>query len=120
MPRRTDQRDEWEDDKWESDRDACGPLDGSSYGDAMESTDEDPHDAADRARFSSEKGFCPECGEEIYDAADICPKCFSWIDGATHRRRTRFSTGFRKLVVTALLAAFLSGTIGWLLFVFLR
>jgi len=120
MPRRTDQRDEWKDDEWDDDREANGPLDGSSDEDALDSADEDPHDAADRARFSSEKGFCPECGEEIYDAADICPKCFSWIDGTTHHRRTRFSTGFRKLVVTALLAALLSGMIGWLLFVFLR
>ncbi len=120
MPRRTDQRDEWEDGRWGDDHDAAGPLDGPSDEDALDSTDEDPHDAADRARFSSEKGFCPECGEEIYDAADICPKCFTWIDGATHSRRTRFSAGVRKLVVTALLAALLSGMIGWLLFVFLR
>jgi hypothetical protein len=115
MPRRTGQREEWEDDEpWSSESGRSGADD--SFDDA----EDDPHDAADRARFSSEKGFCPECGEEIYDAADICPKCFSWIDGATHRRRTRLSMGFRKLVVTALLVALLSGMVGWLLFVFLR
>ncbi|MBI1302415.1 MAG: zinc-ribbon domain-containing protein [Phycisphaera sp.] len=117
MPRRTGQRDEWEDE--EGGNEASG---GEEYGGADVDDDDtdDPHDAADRARFSSEKGFCPECGAEIYDAADICPKCFSWIDGATHRKRTRFSTGFRQLVVTALLVALLSGMVGWLLFVFLR
>lgn len=37
----------------------------------------------------TETGFCPECAAEIYDAADVCPKCFAWIDGETLRRSPR-------------------------------
>ena len=28
-------------------------------------------------------GYCPECGAEVYDDADACPKCFAWITGRT-------------------------------------
>lgn len=111
MPGRSGHREEWDDDEpWSDGRGADGSVDDDPQ-------DEDPHEAADRARFSSEKGFCPECGAEIHDAADICPKCFSWIDGATHRKRTPLSAGFRTIVVGAILAALLSGMIFWLVVV---
>ena len=31
-------------------------------------------------------GFCPECGEEVSDLADICPHCHSWIPEGAQRR----------------------------------
>ena len=40
----------------------------------------------DLRRFGSEAdttGYCPECGAEVYDDADACPKCFAWITGRT-------------------------------------
>ena len=60
----------------------------------------------------AETGFCPECGAEIYDAADVCPKCFTWIDGDTLRRdpRTqRARSRWTVLVVWALIAAIAAG-----------
>ena len=73
--------------------------------------DGDEHDALDRARFDSDTAFCPECGAEIYDAADVCPKCFTWIDGETRgrplsrRRQTIRQTILWVLIVTLLAGA---------------
>ena len=77
---------------------------------ADENGAEAAHDYADQRRFSSETAFCPECGAEIYDAADICPKCFSWIDGdTTHRKPSRLKRSLKTVVVLVLLAVFLAG-----------
>ena len=43
----------------------------------------------DLRRFGSEAdttAYCPECGAEVYDDADACPKCFTWITGRTLRK----------------------------------
>lgn len=68
-----------------------------------EAEDGDDHEVADQQRFSSNLAFCPECGAEIYDAADICPKCFSWINGETARRRP--GRGLRRSLRHAILWA---------------
>ena len=57
-------------------------------------------------------GYCPDCGAEIYDASDICPKCFAWIDGDTSRhspRRRRAADRWTRLVVWALIGAIATG-----------
>lgn len=78
------------------------------WGDADD--DETAHDEADFERFSSDVAFCPECGAEIYDAADICPKCFTWIDGnTTHRKPSAVRRSMRALVVLVLIALILGG-----------
>ncbi len=71
----------------------------------------DDHDAADRERFSSETAHCPECGAEVWDAADICPKCYAWIDGDTQTRTRRavHHPLLRQIVVWLLIAAFVLG-----------
>lgn len=69
-------------------------------------------DEGDGAELAADTAFCPECGAEIYDAADVCPKCFSWIDGDTVRRSPRRNRAHRRwtqLVVWALIAAILLG-----------
>ena len=73
--------------------------------------EEDEHARADRARFSSQTAYCPECGAEIYDSADVCTKCFTWIDGATTGRRTarRARSRVRRAVTWILIAALLAG-----------
>lgn len=100
--RRTSEEDEWSPD---DDRDS-----DLSRGDAAFGDDDDEHDAHDRARFESETAFCPECGAEIYDAADVCPKCFTWIDGDTLRRpSSQRRRTFRHAVVWILIGTFLAG-----------
>ncbi|MEY2716390.1 MAG: hypothetical protein RIT24_2733 [Planctomycetota bacterium] len=64
------------------------------------------------SRVQRDTGFCPECGAEIYDAADICPKCFAWIDGETTRhdpKRRRAAQRWNLLVVWAVIGAIATG-----------
>ncbi|MFM7261288.1 MAG: zinc ribbon domain-containing protein [bacterium] len=76
----------------------------------FEGTDDDAHAERDRRRFSSETAYCPECGAEVYDAADVCPKCFTWIDGETLRHpRAQRRERFRRMVVWLLIGAMLLG-----------
>jgi uncharacterized membrane protein YvbJ len=42
--------------------------------------DEDPSDE-DLDRFAGEIGYCPDCGEEVWDEAYQCPHCESVIEG---------------------------------------
>lgn len=67
---------------------------------------------AGSARGQRDTGFCPECGAEIYDAADICPKCFAWIDGDTtrhHPRRRRAAQRWTLIVVWTVIGAIATG-----------
>ena len=98
-----------DDDEWgdEGDDDLRDQMDRGS--DELEDTEQDE---ADQARFSSDTAFCPECGAEIADDADICPKCFTWIDGATHRRPSRLRRSFRIGVAILVVAGILFGCAG--------
>ena len=40
----------------------------------------------DLNRFGSDEAHCPECGEEIYDQAEFCPKCNAYLAGNTSSR----------------------------------
>ena len=95
-------------------RDDPDPFEGESEGPWVEDADEEEDDGGAR-----DTAYCPECGAEIYDAADICPACFSWIDGETTRRpprNGRFRKGGAQLVVWMLIAALLAGAgVLWLL-----
>lgn len=54
-------------------------------------------------------GYCPECGAEVWDQADICPKCFSVITGGVLHRppMERWWRGrWKVIVVVAVLVAF--------------
>lgn len=80
------------------------------YGQGDDGDDDEGSDDADRERFASEIAYCPECGAEVFDAADICPKCFSWIDGdTTHRKPSRLRASINLIVVAVLLAVMLAG-----------
>ena len=48
--------------------------------------DEGPSDE-DLRRFADGDSFCPECGAEIHDLADVCPKCYAYVAGETSRFR---------------------------------
>ncbi len=53
----------------------------------------------DIKRFSGAGGYCPACGEEIYDDVEHCPQCGEWIRGATQSRHPAASE-FRKKMIT--------------------
>jgi len=83
------------------------------------STDQDSHDPEDDDDFiegsdaaEDETAFCPECGAEIYESADVCPKCFTWIDGDTMRHppgKKRAAQWKHTIVVWILIAAMAAG-----------
>jgi len=54
--------------------------------------DDDDENAVDEAPSSQdiealdhESGTCPDCGAEVWDAAEICPKCYAYLGGNTFR-----------------------------------
>ena len=78
----------------------------------LEETDQDE---VDQKRFSGDVAYCPECGAEILDDADICPKCFTWIDGTTHSRPSKLRRSLKTAVVVLLIAAAAIGCVGFVL-----
>lgn len=48
--------------------------------------DEGPS-SEDLDALDHESAICPDCGAEIWDAAEICPKCFAYIGGNAGTRR---------------------------------
>jgi len=76
--------------------------------------DEGPSEQ-DRARFADAAGYCPSCGREVYDDADLCPGCGSWITGevASEPPLNRELQGrFRTIVVVAVLLGFVAVVLG--------
>jgi ribosomal protein S27AE len=75
--------------------------------------DDDADDAAGDAAMP-----CPECGADIYDDLDHCPRCGYWITEADDRATDRghFPSRHVRLVALVVLVAFvillLGGTIG--------
>lgn len=95
------------------DEDGDDPRDGlrgSAAGDEASDAWSDQDDAS--------TAFCPDCGAEVWDAADVCPKCFTWLNGDTSRhppRRARRRERARNTVVWILIAAMVAGgAIFWL------
>lgn len=71
--------------------------------------DEGPTEA-DLERFSRDTGYCPDCGAEVFDQADICPACYAYLGGDV-ARRPPFQQWYRRrwtaMVIVAILVAFL-------------
>lgn len=94
------------DDEFEDDRNRDDGFDAPS------ADDSDAQDALDRDRFASQTAYCPECGAEIFDAADVCPKCFTWLDGETsrhHPTRRGNIKRWQRVMVWTLIASMLVG-----------
>ena len=86
--------------------------DGPDDSDEWEESEFVDGEAGDESGDEADTAYCPECGAEIYDAADVCPKCFSWIDGDTLRRnprRERARQRWTTLVIWALVTAIVLG-----------
>ena len=76
--------------------------------------DEDPS-PEDIERFGDDRdtGYCPSCGAEIWDEAELCPKCGQFITAPSHRRpheRRRRTTLIVIVVVVMLLAWIVFGS----------
>lgn len=75
--------------------------------------DEGPSEE-DLRRFGDDSAFCPDCGAEIWDQADVCPKCFAYLGGDTSRRRRggEARRRWRTVVVLIVLAAIAVSWVG--------
>ncbi len=64
----------------------------------------------DLNRFGSDEAHCPDCGEEIYDQAEFCPKCRAYLAGNTSSRppiESEFRGRWIVLVAIIVLIAFI-------------
>jgi hypothetical protein len=59
--------------------------DGDDFGNAGSEIDEDPSDE-DVERLDHESAYCPDCGSEVWDAVEVCPKCYAYLGGNTSHR----------------------------------
>jgi uncharacterized membrane protein YvbJ len=69
----------------------------------------------DLERFGGDTAWCPDCGEEVWDQAERCPKCGSGIGGRTAHRRpveSWFRSRWLIAVAVAALAAMLLAYLG--------
>ncbi len=59
----------------------------------------------DLRRFGGEIAYCPDCGGEVWDQAEVCPACGAYLGGSTSSRPLHRQV-FRKraLILVALLA----------------
>jgi len=73
------------------------------------SRDEHPS-SEDLERFGGDTALCPECGAEVWDEADVCPKCFAYLGGDTFRR-SRIPPAVRMWIIIALVAAMAVGAL---------
>ncbi len=81
--------------------------------DTVMSRDDGP-DADDLARFGGDTAFCPDCGAEVWDQAEVCPACSSLVGGRmVGRRRRRFWRARTWITVVAIicLAAFIAAVV---------
>lgn len=82
--------------------------------DAFEGADADENESDESESEGEEDdgvAYCPECGASIHDSADICTKCFTWIDGAARRppRAERARARRNALIAWILIGAILAG-----------
>jgi len=71
--------------------------------------DEGPS-SEDIDRFSDETGYCPNCGAEIWDLVDTCPKCGDHIPEGAQRHapiEREFRNRWIVLIIILTLLAFL-------------
>lgn len=73
----------------------------------MTPADDDGPSQEDLRRFGGEHAYCPDCGAQVWDQADVCPKCYAYLGGDTARRRSTSKREWRKLVLVILLVALL-------------
>lgn len=70
-------------------------------------TDEGPS-LDDLNRFGSDEGYCPECGNEIWDQAQACPSCGTYLAGHTSSRPPIEADWRRRWIVLVAIIAMLA------------
>lgn len=40
----------------------------------------------DIERFDRDTAYCPDCGAEVWDQAEVCPSCHAYLGGKTSSR----------------------------------
>ncbi len=85
------------------------PDDDSHEGPEAE-FDEDP-DSEDIQRLDHESAICPDCGAEIWDAAEVCPQCFAYLGGNTSARARAHEWFHQRWLVFLLIALMIIGLI---------
>ncbi|MSQ90954.1 MAG: hypothetical protein EXS01_06135 [Phycisphaerales bacterium] len=75
-----------------------------------ESKDEDPT-AEDQRRFSRPiNARCSDCGAEIFDDADICPRCHCFLWDGSGAARARAPGTWRRISIVLMVIAALALT----------
>ena len=67
-------------------------------------TDEGPS-LDDLNRFGGDTAYCPECGEEIWDQAEFCPRCRAFLAGHTSSRPPEASAIQRRIIIAIAIIA---------------
>lgn len=76
--------------------------------------DEGPSEE-DLRRFGSETAHCPDCGAEVWDSAEVCPKCFAYLGGNTSSKSAAQSWFDRKIFVLIIILLIIGMFIGGLI-----
>jgi len=77
--------------------------------------DEGPS-AEDLTRFGDDEfGYCPECGDEVWDDVTACPSCGEWIEGRVQSRKPHELQARRRMIalIAIALAILISGIVAF-------
>lgn len=66
----------------------------------------------DLRRFSDGEAFCPDCGAEIHDLAEVCPKCYAYLGGETSRFRPA-ERDLRRRAIAITVVVLILVLLGW-------
>jgi len=72
---------------------------------SMRDEDPSPEDIERFGDGGDQTGWCPECGEEIWDGAEACPECGAWIGGRILRRPPAAEAFQRRLLILIAIVA---------------
>ena len=80
----------------------------------MTMIDEGPS-SEDLERFGDDTALCPDCGAEVWDEADICPKCFAYIGGQASRHAPLQRWVNRKSIILIVILLLIGFGLMWIL-----
>ena len=59
----------------------------------------------DLRRFAGKTAFCPDCGGEVWDQAEVCPACGAYLAGSPSSRPPHRQVFRQRLLILAALLA---------------